>query len=360
MIDRITLVADNLSDKDIDPLLHPLPDASLGFGCKVSADGQPLYYDARYRGLYYKLRRTTRVGWRLSISGSVKNFRNGENYSFMGFDQTTEALYQIAATVGLHPTQFRVTSLEVSVPVVAAPIDKLVKSYGQREFMPMPVPPGKSGMTGKSYGVSATSSYAYTSIKLYRKNEEQAIHFGRIIGQCQQVEFCIDKARFLRIKLNKAGIASDCPLKTGVSLNDLTKPEVQLLLCGLLTDIPLSLTLKTDEMPTPDYNSILPLMPGKKPEEKLQQLIAFAESRNYRQRVKEQSRSRFFELQKLYDDLRDQLCPASDKELHKFQQALAATVETGKPTSPVSSIIYTGKQSSKQVTPLVQPQLTTH
>jgi hypothetical protein len=329
MIDYVALTADNLSDKYAETFKNTA-------GCKINDQGAETYYDTKAKHLYLKLWRSAKSGWKLTVKGSVKNFQNGENFSFMDFAQTTAAIQALAAFVGLPPQQIRVTSFEVSVPVATAPIDKLVKGYGKWEFMPMPVPKAKSGFGGRSYGVTAVSPYAYTSIKLYRKNEEQHIRLGRKIDQLQQVEFCIDKARYLRDKLNKLGIASDCPLKGGISLNDLTKPAVQSILCDLLLDIPQHLTFKTDEMPAIDTDTLLhePGMTKKK----LENLIAFADAPRYREFLKSESRSRYHELKKEFTRLRDQLCPASDQQLHKFQQALRAAVEAGKPNTPVSPV----------------------
>jgi hypothetical protein len=339
MIDYLTLIADNLSDDYAETFKNTA-------GCKINDQGAETYYDTKIRSLYLKLWRSAKMGWKLAIKGSIKHFQNGENFSFMDFTQTAEAIQSLAAFVGLSPQQLRVTSLEVSVPVATAPIDKLVKGYGKWEFMPMLVPKAKRGFGGRSYGVTAVSPYAYTSIKLYQKNEEQHIRLGKKMDQLQQVEFCIDKARYLRDKLNKLGIASDCALKTGISLNYLTKPAIQAVLCDLLLDIPNQITLKTDEMPNIDTNALL-LEPGMT-KTKLLHLIAFADSRRYREVLKNESRSRYFEVQKEFARLRDQLCPASDQQLRRFQQALQAAVEAGKPKSPFSPVLYSGKQSRKK------------
>lgn len=344
MIDYVTLTADNLSDDYAETFKNTA-------GCKINDQGAETYYDTKTRHLYLKMWRSAKAGWKLTIKGSIKNFHNGENFSFMDFEQTTKAIQALAAFVGLHPQQIRVTSLEVSVPVATAPIDKLVKGYGKWEFMPMPVPKAKSGFGGRSYGVTAVSPYAYTSIKLYRKNEEQHIQRGRKLDPLQQVEFCIDKLRFLRDKLNKLGIASDCPLKTGISLNDLTQPAIQVLLCDLLLDIPNQITLKADEMPNIDYDAILASdivraeKNEKKREDKLRELLSFAHSRPTRERMKVKSRSEYFKLKSQVAQLSHLLIPASDKELRKFQQALQAAVEAGKPKAMVSPVIYSRKQS---------------
>lgn len=344
MIDYIILVADNLSDDYSTLLQAKMKGRDCGFNCKVNDEGEPLYYDTNSKGLYFKLYRI-KTGWKLKIKGSIKNFHKKENYTFMDFGQTTKVIMALARFIGLSADKIRVTSLEVSVPVATAPIDKLVKSYGKREFMPMLVPAWKTGFADKRYGVRAISSHAYTSVKIYQKDREQAIHYGRKIEQQQQVEFSIDKARFLRDKMNKAGIATECSLKTGVLLIDLTNSAVQHILCGLLLDIPYQLTLKTDAMPNIDTNALL-LEPGMT-KKKLLNLLAFADSRRYRELLKVESRTRYFEQQKEFTRLRDQLCPASDQQLQKFQQALQAAVEAGKPKAPVSSSVYTGKQSRK-------------
>ena len=337
MIDFITLVADHLPDT------YSLNSPS---GYKIDADGAEYYREAYHRKLYFKLSRRIKTGLTLTISGSLKNFQNLENYTPMDFAQTTETIYALAKYVGLPPKQLRVTSMEASVPVATAPIDKLVKNYGNWAFMPMVVTDKQVKSTSQLYGVTAKGSKDYYSIKMYRKNEEQGIRFNRKLPQLQQVEVCIEKARFLRDKMNAAGIPSDCPFKGGVSLNDLTNPAVQHILCNMLVDIPNHITLNNN-MASINYNRIFQAAPGMK-EKRLQDLLGFAYSLPQRERMKEKSRSRYYELKKQVDQLQDLLLPASYKELQKFQLALQASVEAGRPKEPVSAITYVGKTSRKQ------------
>lgn len=363
MIDHLTLLADNLSDDYVDALLikeNPNKaepnEEELNFNTKVSRKTREiLCHDANYKGLYLKLSRT-RTGWKLHVSGSLKYFVNNQNYSFMDFEQTTKVIHALSAFFQLpEKKQFSVTSLEVSVPVHTTPIDELVKGYKKWEFFPMRVTKKKTGFGGRTYGVATDSPYDYYSIKMYRKNEEQAIRFKKKLPKIQQVEFCIDKASVLRDLLNKAGIESDSPLKEGIALNDLTNPAVQLILCRLLLDIPNHITLKTDAMTQIDYDAILSSdivqaeKNDKKKEEKLQELLAFAHSRPLRERMKAKSRTRYYELKSQVADLHTLLTPAGGQQLHKFQEALRARVEEGKPKAPVSPVSYVRKTSRKLV-----------
>ncbi len=346
MIDYITLTATNLPDDYAEAFKNEA-------GGRFNSLGAETYHDMTVRTMYLHLAYSKKQGWVLNIKGSVKDFKNGENYSFMDFAQTTDALQELAALVGLAPTQLSVTSLEVSAPVATAPIENLVSGYGKWAFMPKLVPKKKSGFGGKSYGVMATSPHPYVSIKIYRKNDEQQIRYGRKLPQLQQVEFCIDKPRFLRDKLKRAGIPSDSPLTGGVALSDLMKPEVQHILCDLLADIPNQITLKEDAMASIDYDAILlsDLLANekssKKREAKLLELLSFAESRSFRQRLKTTRKDHYYKLKAEFTPLRDQLCPSSDKELRRFQEALQAAVKAGRPTE-VSPITYVGKMSEKK------------
>lgn len=355
MIDHLTLLADNLSDDYVDALLvkeNPNKECpneeELNFNTKVSRKTREiLCHEAKYKGLYLKLSRT-RTGWKLHVSGSLKYFVNGQNYSFMDFEQTTKAIHVLSAFFQLpDKKQFSVTSLEVSVPVHTAPIDELVKGYKKWEFFPMRATKKKTGSRGRTYGVTTDSPYDYYSIKMYRKNEEQAIRFKKKLPKIQQVEFCIDKASFLRDLLNKAGIESDSPLKEGIALTDLTKQAVQLIMCRLLLDIPNHITLKTDAMTQIDYDAILSSdivqaeKNDKKKEEKLQELLAFTHSRPLRERMKAKSRTRYYELKSQVADLHTLLIPAGGQQLHKFQEALRARVEEGKPKAGFPCLLCT-------------------
>lgn len=346
MIDYITLIATNLPNDYAEAFKNEA-------GGRFNSLGIETCYDMKVKDMYLKLTNQKEKGWVLEVSGSIKNFKNGENYSFMDFAQTTGTLQELAALTGLAPAQLSVTSLEVSVPVATAPIEDLVSSYGKWAFMPKLVPKKKSGLGGKSYGVMATSPHPYVSIKMYRKNDEQQIRYNRKLPQLQQVEFCVDKPRFLRDKLKRAGISSDSPLVGGVVLSDLMKPEVQHLLCDLLADIPNQIILKEDAMALIDYDTILLSEPlaneenSRKREAKLLELLSFAESRSFRQRLKAKRKDHYYKLKAEFTQLRDQLCPSSDKELRRFREALQAAVKAGRPTA-VSPITYGGKMSEKR------------